>query len=64
MAAAEAALDKADLFVCHCMAQQLTKEEVGTKSEDANPSNSTNTALLGTASGKLGRLDNTICPTD
>ena len=59
MAALEAALYRADLFVCRRMAQQATK------SEDANSStNSTDASLLGTTSGKLDRLDNTLRPTD
>ena len=41
MAASEAALDRADLFVCRHMAQQAAREDVGRKSEDANSSNST-----------------------
>ena len=64
MAAAEAALAKTDLFVCQAAAQQSTRKERGPKPEDVHSSNSPDSSLLGTALGKLERLDNTLRPTD
>ena len=49
------------MFVCSAAAQQLTRRGCGTRPEDANPPDP---SLLGTASGKLERLDNTLRPTD
>ena len=64
MAAAEAALAKTDLFVCQAAAQQSTRKERGPKPEDVHSSNLPDSSLLGTALGKLERLDNTLRPTD
>jgi hypothetical protein len=50
--------------VCQAAAQQSTRKERGTKPEDVHSSNSPDSSLLGTASGKLERLDNTLRPTD
>ena len=62
MDAAETALQGAESFVCHA-AQQVTSMAHGTKSEDANSLALTpDSSLLGTASGKPERLENTLHP--
>ena len=63
MSAAESSLRRAELLVCHA-AQQLTSTERRTKLEDAISSASLDSPLLGTALGKLDRLENTLRPAD
>jgi hypothetical protein len=60
IADAEAALLRVEMFACSAAARPSTRQGHGTRPEDADdpdPSRS------GTASSKLDKLDNTLCPT-